>query len=308
MTNDLVPATSSVSPVVALLARCVSERTRTSTLQSLTTIARILLASEKAAAPDVPWHELKPEHVDAVVAALNARYAPGSVNVYLSALRGMVKTLWRMQLISSEQRERLLDFKPRSMQDRPLAGRCLSSGEIDKLFAAASEMPGAVGKRDAAILALAYYAGMRRDEIAEAPGAWLSGDKITVIGKGRKPRVIPLSSAARRHLAAWFQVCPKTVDLPIIRRLSKHEGTTTAGLSGSGVYMILEDLGKLAGVAEFTPHDLRRTFITELLARGTDVVTVAKMAGHGSTATTMRYDRRPAQVAAAAVETLENKP
>jgi integrase len=51
-----------------------------------------------------------------------------------------------------------------------------------------------------------------------------------------------------------------------------------------------------AGVDSFSPLDLRRSFVGDLLAEGADIATVAKMAGHANVQTTMRYDRRPEEV------------
>jgi len=63
-------------------------------------------------------------------------------------------------------------------------------------------------------------------------------------------------------------------------------------MTDDAVWRLIEKRAKMAGVTNVSPHDLRRSFVSDLLDAGVDVSTVSKMAGHASVLTTAKYDRR----------------
>jgi len=72
-------------------------------------------------------------------------------------------------------------------------------------------------------------------------------------------------------------------------------------LSVQAVYHRFAKLAQRAGVESFSPHDMRRSFVSDLLDAGEDIVTVQQLAGHANVQTTASYDRRPAEVKRAAM-------
>mgnify|MGYP002351421843 FL=1 len=75
-------------------------------------------------------------------------------------------------------------------------------------------------------------------------------------------------------------------------------------MTHQAIYNMLNKRIEQAGIKDFSPHDLRRTFISDMLDAGADIATVAKMVGHASVTTTARYDRRPEKAKQQAAELL----
>jgi site-specific recombinase XerD len=115
-------------------------------------------------------------------------------------------------------------------------------------------------------------------------------------GKGGKDRLTYLGQGVSTALEEWLlersqvEVKPHEPLFCPINKAGKLQ--SDKNLTDHAVLWILQKRAKEAGVATFSPHDLRRTFISDLLEAGADIATVQKLAGHASVTTTTRYDRR----------------
>jgi integrase/recombinase XerC len=144
--------------------------------------------------------------------------------------------------------------------------------------------------RDAAVLALLYGSGLRISEAlglrrgeVPAPGR---GDAITVTGKGNKQRMVPLLPQVSQLIADYAAICP--YGLPAEGPL--FVGARGGPLSPRIVQLVMERLrGVLSLPDSATPHALRHSFATHLLARGGDLRAIQELLGHASLSTTQIY-------------------
>ncbi len=281
-------------PVAVYLARLApsSRRTMRAALDAIAS----LLSDDRCNAWSLDWPRLRYRHTTAVRALLaDGRYAPSTANRHLAALRGVLKECWRLGYVSAEDFQRAADLEPVRGSRLP-RGRALQPGEVRALFAACEDddpKKPAMAARDAAILALLYGSGLRR---AEAVGLELAdydreAGTLKVRGKGDKERLAHLGEASQAALEAWLfvrGVWPGALFVSI----NKGGQLGTGGMSGQAMLYIARQRTLQASVAAFSPHDLRRTFIGDLLDAGADLSTVQQLAGHAQIQTTARYDRR----------------
>ena len=184
-------------------------------------------------------------------------------------------------------------------------GRHISSGEIIALVNACLDGSKA-GTRDAALLAVAYTGGLRRNELSALTVADYNPTEgmITVRGgKGGKDRTVYLPESALDALNEWLQVRGATPGA-LFTRIRKGDNLSLEGMSNQAVYDIMGARAEKAGVKEFSPHDLRRTYAGDMLDHGADLSTVQKLMGHSSPQTTAQYDRRGARAKKAAASKL----
>lgn len=251
------------------------------------------------------WAEMTVAHVRAGRALLiEAGAKPSVINMILSHVRSVARTCLELELpeMSAETCAAIRQVEGVKGTSLP-AGRALPQGEIDVLFTACRADGSPTGVRDLALLSVLYYGGLRRDE---ACGLGLSDyytreHRLHVRGKNQKEEWVFLEvKAARLALGRWLRrrgAAPGPLFCSLRRggrlRLAGADGGEHARpLTGDAVYKIVRRRAELAGLRPCTPHDLRRSAITNLLEGGADPLAVQEWARHEDVSTTRVYDRR----------------
>lgn len=328
---DARPQRTAANPAGVYLAR-LSEGSRRTMRQALSVIATYCVygvgeAAEDGADEDTPaiepeafpWERIRAEHAKAIRAYLAARYRYSTANKTLSALRGVLREAWELGLMTTDDYHRAAAVRAVKGERPPQAtGRALRQAELRQLIEACltptvqrkGEPPTVTPKdhRDAALVAAGYGCGLRRHEMAglQVGDLDLVQRRFTIRGKGNKERVVPIPPGAVRALQDYLTVRGNEPG-PLFARAKKggefvrknspgepggDAGSTLAGITDQAVYHVLRRRSEEAAVAPFSPHDLRRTYIGDLLDEGADLSVAQKLAGHASPSTTAGYDRR----------------
>jgi len=245
---------------------------------------------------DMQWSAMRFEHITALRARLvESGKAPSTVNATLCALRGVARAAWNLEQMTAEQFQRIESVRSVKGSRLP-SGRALSSGEVAALLDACWRDSTAAGARDAAVIALLIGAGLRRSEAAQLRLEDYDPERSTlkILGKGDKERLTYLTGGSAQAMADWLQMRgsqPGALLCPV-----NKSGTLDLRLmSPQAIYDALLKRAREASVRSFTPHDLRRTFVSDLLDAGADISAVQQLVGHANIATTQRYDRRGEQ-------------
>jgi integrase/recombinase XerD len=192
------------------------------------------------------------------------------------------------------RRDGLLDTDPTATLSTPRRSRklpqVLTRGEIEKLLA----QPGGTepaALRDRALLEVMYACGLRASEAIglELMDVDVDEGVLRARGKGSKERVVPIGQAALRALRIYLERGrPKLVKgAPEAHVFVNFRG---GHLTRQGLYKIVRRHAQTAGLADrMSPHTLRHTFATHLLAGGCDLRSVQEMLGHADVSTTQLY-------------------
>jgi integrase/recombinase XerD len=217
--------------------------------------------------------------------------SPATLQRKVACLRSFYRHLRRQDLIADDPTVHLRAPK----QGRKLP-QVLSRDEVSKLLEAprGTEPP---ALRDRALLELMYACGLRASEAItlELGDVDLETGILRARGKGSKERLVPIGSAASRALVAYLaRGRPRLVgDRMEARLFLNHRGS---GLTRQGLYKIVQRHARAAGLeSKMSPHTLRHTFATHLLAGGCDLRSLQEMLGRADIATTQVYTHLSAE-------------
>jgi integrase/recombinase XerC len=204
----------------------------------------------------------------------------------LSAVRSFFRFLARRH--GTDNAAPRLITTPRSKRPVP---RALATGQARDVSERIGEMSdaAAIQARDTALFTLLYGCGLRIAEAlalnvrdAPLPG---SDAMLRVMGKGSKERIVPVLPAVRAAVAAWLALHPdRQPGAPLFL------GARGKRLDPAVAQRTLRHFRRLYGLPEHaTPHALRHSFATHLLAGGADLRSIQELLGHASLSTTQRY-------------------
>jgi integrase/recombinase XerD len=224
---------------------------------------------------------------DHLIALAEAKLSPRSRARALVAIRGLFR-----HLIG----ERWLEADPTALIDAPRTARRLPGvlGEeaVAKLIAQPADTPR--GRRDAAMIELAYASGLRVSELIHIALADINLNHgfVRVTGKGNKTRLVPVGASARDKIARYLEA-----DRPLLVRDPAERGLflTDRGrpMTRQAFWKTLRNYARRAGVrlpaGDISPHKLRHSFATHLVEHGADLRAVQAMLGHADISTTQIY-------------------
>ncbi len=204
---------------------------------------------------------------------------PSSIARKASSLRGFYKFLMLEKIITTNPAANL--ELPKRSRALP---KFLSAKEIELLISSAGDTRNATRLR--AMIELLYASGLRVSELCELPCTAILGNRLLIHGKGAKERIVPMHDAAQDALARWMRMRDNDTSKYVFPTNSK-----SGHITRDGFFKILKKCAVLSGIDpnRVSPHVLRHSFASHLLAGGANLRAIQTMLGHEDISTTQIY-------------------
>jgi integrase/recombinase XerD len=184
--------------------------------------------------------------------------------------------------------EKIITVNPTANLELPKRNRALpkflSVEEIELLISSAGDVRNSLRLR--AMIELLYASGLRVSELCELPMSGILGNKLLIHGKGAKERLVPMHDAAIHALNKWLDARGDTNSKYVFPSNGK-----TGHITRDGFFKILKRCAMLSGIEQnrVSPHVLRHSFASHLLAGGANLRAIQTMLGHEDISTTQIY-------------------
>jgi integrase/recombinase XerC len=227
---------------------------------------------------------LRPADIRAFIATRRGEgLGAGGIQRALAAIRGFYKFLARERILENAapravRTPRIKRGLPRPLSETDAARAIEEAGAHDVEW---------LGARDTALLTLLYGAGLRISEaLSLKRGDVPLSETITILGKGRKERVVPVLPLLREAVDAYAAKIPFT-GAPSASLFLSRRGKPMSAREAQSLMQKLR--GRLGLGERATPHALRHSFATHLLQGGGDLRSIQELLGHASLSTTQTY-------------------
>ncbi len=217
------------------------------------------------------------EDIQSYLSNLNEK--PSSIARKASTLRTFYKFLML---------EKIIDKNPTTNIELPKRERTLpkylTPDEIELLISSAGDIKTSIRLR--CMIELLYASGLRVSELCELPISANLGDRLLIHGKGAKERFVPMHEGAQSALHKWLEY-RGDIDSKYVFPTNSNSGHITR----DGFFKILKKCAVLAGIDpnRVSPHVLRHSFASHLLAGGANLRAIQTMLGHEDISTTQIY-------------------
>ncbi len=202
-----------------------------------------------------------------------------SIARHASALRGFYKFLMLEKIITENPAANL--ELPKRARALP---KFLTVDEIELLISSAGDIKNSVRLR--AMIELVYASGLRVSELCELPVTAILGDKLLIHGKGAKERIVPMHAGAVAALNKWLAMRDDEKSKYVF-----PSNGASGHITRDGFFKILKKCAVLSGIDphRVSPHVLRHSFASHLLAGGANLRAIQTMLGHEDISTTQIY-------------------
>ncbi|NAZ36754.1 tyrosine recombinase XerC [Rubellimicrobium sp. CFH 75288] len=290
MTDRTLPSAALQEALAEWLAqggarRGLSVRTRSAYAADVSAFLGFLAGHRGGAGGIAQVAALEMSDLRAFMAAERARgLGARSLSRRLSAVRGFCRWLGEREGFEATAALSARGPRPKPRLPRPLDTEA-ARGTIDAMAEQAAEPW--IAARDAAVATLLYGLGLRIGEALSLTGREADlPETLRITGKGGKERLVPVLPAARAAVALYARLCP----FPLDRNAPLFRGARGGPLSARIVQRAMERVRARLGLpATATPHALRHSFATHLLAAGGDLRAIQDLLGHASLSTTQGY-------------------